>query len=422
MSSRGDKESTSRDLHKFSVDDKVEVLSSEEGFAEAWAHAVIVSHYKGGEVVEYSKFVSSETGRNLKEKVRALEPVMLWPPPPPQRAQSGHHHADRRPPAPQVPHHRLRHVPVFPSTFAVREGVMVEGYLHDCWWPGEVVEEHWKKGLRVAFTDGDTAWLGRRYVRPMLLRAPRLQADGSEASLDTARTPPPPRLPVRFPHDVNPHDAIAATAAIVGSRDLDALTLDALQAELEAKLRPALAAGWLADHRVALLLALERALNAQLDAEAAAAPKEEAPPRKARKMPAPPGGAAPAEPKRPRANGGAAARRQSSTEGAMLTRPLLRSGAAAGALVSFLRKVAPAPDAAAARYVLAHVGPQARRPPASRRRPRRPPDPPAADRSSRPRSCSAFYTTSSWSCTITHRRRRRRARSRRTTTARCRAG
>ena len=54
------------------VDDKVEVLSSEEGFAEAWAHAVIVSHYKGGEVVEYSKFVSSETGRNLKEKVRAL--------------------------------------------------------------------------------------------------------------------------------------------------------------------------------------------------------------------------------------------------------------------------------------------------------------------------------------------------------------
>ena len=74
MSSRGEKESTSREpRHKlFSVDDKVEVLSSEEGFAEAWAHAVIVSHYKGGEVVEYSKFVSSETGRNLKEKVRAL--------------------------------------------------------------------------------------------------------------------------------------------------------------------------------------------------------------------------------------------------------------------------------------------------------------------------------------------------------------
>ena len=74
MSSRGEKESTSREPRhlKFSVDDKVEVLSSEEGFAEAWAHAVIVSHYKGGEVVEYSKFVSSETGRNLKEKVRAL--------------------------------------------------------------------------------------------------------------------------------------------------------------------------------------------------------------------------------------------------------------------------------------------------------------------------------------------------------------
>ena len=70
----GEKESTSREPRhlKFSVDDKVEVLSSEEGFAEAWAHAVIVSHYKGGEVVEYSKFVSSETGRNLKEKVRAL--------------------------------------------------------------------------------------------------------------------------------------------------------------------------------------------------------------------------------------------------------------------------------------------------------------------------------------------------------------
>ena len=91
MSSRGEKESTSRLLHKFSVDDKVEVLSSEEGFAEAWAHAVIVSHYKGGEVVEYSKFVSSETGRNLKEKVRASTSHALataasaarafWPPP-----------------------------------------------------------------------------------------------------------------------------------------------------------------------------------------------------------------------------------------------------------------------------------------------------------------------------------------------------
>ena len=42
----------------------------------------------------------------------------------------------------------------------------VEGYLNDCWWPGEVVEQHPKKGLRLSFDDGDSAWLGRRNVRP----------------------------------------------------------------------------------------------------------------------------------------------------------------------------------------------------------------------------------------------------------------
>ena len=273
-----------------------------------------------------------------------------------------------------------------------------------------------EEGLRVAFTDGDTAWLGRRYVRPMLLRAPRLQADGSEASLDTARTPPPPRLPVRFPR-INPHDAIAATAAIVNSRDLETLTLDALQAELEASCaRRSPPAG--ADHRVALLLALERALNAQLDAEAAAARGGGAAAEGAQGARAA-GRRRAGEPKRPRANGGAAARRQSSTEGAMLTPPPAL-GRRRGALVSFLRKVAPAPDAAAARYVLAHVGPQARRPPARARRPRHPHRPPlvtppalAAARHSIPRAVGGVQSSAADS---------KMTRSRRTTTARCRAG
>ena len=72
----------------------------------------------------------------------------------------------------QVLSHRLRHVPLFPATFNPEPGLRVEGYLHDCWWPGEVVEQHPRKGFRICFDDGDNAWLVRRNVRPMLRRAP----------------------------------------------------------------------------------------------------------------------------------------------------------------------------------------------------------------------------------------------------------
>lgn len=74
-------------------------------------------------------------------------------------------------PAPQVTTDRLRHVPLFPATFNPSPGLRVEGYLHDCWWPGEVVESNYRKGWRVMFDDGDSAWLVRRNVRPVLRRA-----------------------------------------------------------------------------------------------------------------------------------------------------------------------------------------------------------------------------------------------------------
>ena len=133
-------------LGKFSTDDKVEVLSSEEGFSDAWAAATVIAPTKAhgavvtnSLVVEYSKFVD-ETGSAMREK---------------------------------VPIHRLRHVPLFPTSFNVNVGLRVEGYLHDCWWPGEIAEQHPRKGLRIQFDDGDTAWLLRAKVRPMLRRAPR---------------------------------------------------------------------------------------------------------------------------------------------------------------------------------------------------------------------------------------------------------
>ena len=50
--------------------DRVEVLSSEEGFSDAWATAVAVSQSKGGWLVEYTKFVDAD-GKQLREKVRA---------------------------------------------------------------------------------------------------------------------------------------------------------------------------------------------------------------------------------------------------------------------------------------------------------------------------------------------------------------
>ena len=56
---------------KFTTGDKVEVLSSEEGFSDAWATATIVAHAKGSWLVEYNKFVDGD-GKSLREKVRAL--------------------------------------------------------------------------------------------------------------------------------------------------------------------------------------------------------------------------------------------------------------------------------------------------------------------------------------------------------------
>ena len=55
---------------KFASGDKVEVLSSEEGFSDAWATAPIVKAEKGLWLVEYSKFVDGD-GKALRETVRA---------------------------------------------------------------------------------------------------------------------------------------------------------------------------------------------------------------------------------------------------------------------------------------------------------------------------------------------------------------
>ena len=57
-----------RELGKFAVEDKVEVLSSEEGFSDAWALATVSGISKQGVLVEYSKFVD-EDGRAIREKV-----------------------------------------------------------------------------------------------------------------------------------------------------------------------------------------------------------------------------------------------------------------------------------------------------------------------------------------------------------------
>ena len=127
-----------RTLGKFSVDDKVEVLSDEKGFSGAWALATVIGITRGRLLVEFSRFVD-EAGVAIREK---------------------------------VPPHRLRHVPLYPARFNVHIGLRVEGYLHDCWWPGEVVEMHARKGTRIQFDDGDAAWLVRSRVRPLLRRAP----------------------------------------------------------------------------------------------------------------------------------------------------------------------------------------------------------------------------------------------------------
>lgn len=65
-------------------------------------------------------------------------PVPCMPP-----SRSPLSHPPHRPDAhhSQVPTHRLRHVPLFPANFNPGPGLRVEGYLLDCWWPGEVVEQ-----------------------------------------------------------------------------------------------------------------------------------------------------------------------------------------------------------------------------------------------------------------------------------------
>ena len=54
---------------RYLAGDKVEVLSSEEGFSDAWATATVVSKSAAGYLVEYSKFVDGD-GKPLREKVR----------------------------------------------------------------------------------------------------------------------------------------------------------------------------------------------------------------------------------------------------------------------------------------------------------------------------------------------------------------
>lgn len=65
-----------KNLGKFCENDRVEVLSSEDGFSDAWATATVLGPCKGGWLVEYSKFIDSD-GKQLREKVRrprALSP------------------------------------------------------------------------------------------------------------------------------------------------------------------------------------------------------------------------------------------------------------------------------------------------------------------------------------------------------------
>ena len=224
-------------LGKFSVDDKVEVLSSEEGFSDAWALATVVGIAKGRVLVEYSKFVD-DAGGAIREKILQ---------------------------------HRMRHVPLFPANFNVTLGLRVEGHLQDCWWPGEVAEQHPRKGTRIQFDDGDTAWLGRAKVRPMLRRAPRADDGDAEAEAEKGafgvRAPPSLRMPLRLPHGVNPNDAVAAVDTILAGAGWQALQLSDVQARLEASLLPDEPAGWMGPWRHALLGAIERALHSSSSRE-----------------------------------------------------------------------------------------------------------------------------------------------------------
>ena len=198
----------------FSIGDHVEVLSSDAGFSDAWAAATVVALNKDGFMVEYSKFVDG-AGNKLREK---------------------------------VPLKRMRAVPLFQATLNPSPGLRVEGYLHDCWWPGEVVEYHGKNGTRVAFDDGDKAWLARRHVRPLLRRY------GAVADA--------PQLPAtRLPRRISPHEAVRVLATLLRGCDVESLCVNDVQASLERALLPSEEPGWLGPHRDAVVILLEHALH-----------------------------------------------------------------------------------------------------------------------------------------------------------------
>lgn len=200
------------------------------------------------------------TGRPEQARLRSCTPT---PPTMPSFARLRRPHA--RAVAVQVATHRLRHAPLFPSQFNPSPGLRVEGYLHDCWWPGEVVEQHHRKGFRICFDDGDTAWLVRRNVRPMLRRAPQPQRDGGRAvNVGAASAPPLPRLPIRLPHGLHHQQALDALRPILAGRDGLSLNVSAVQRQVEASLLPDMPAGWLSHHRFALLMCIERALSSDL--------------------------------------------------------------------------------------------------------------------------------------------------------------
>ena len=77
MASKAARARDTRDDRSYYPNDKCEVLSSEEGFSDAWATATCISFNKGSWLVEYSKFVDSD-GKNLRERVRGkLLPACL---------------------------------------------------------------------------------------------------------------------------------------------------------------------------------------------------------------------------------------------------------------------------------------------------------------------------------------------------------
>lgn len=130
--------------------------------------------------------------------------------------------------------------------------------LHTC-------SQHMKKGFLLCFDDGDTAWLVRRNVRPMLKRAPVPPAPmtglaRTQPHVGAASTPCTPlRLPIRFSHNIRPHEATEAIEKLLQDSDWKNFRLSELQAKLEAMLLPDEKPGWLTPRRHAVVTALEQA-------------------------------------------------------------------------------------------------------------------------------------------------------------------